>query len=575
MSTARAARVSLALALAVASAVGLAGPVSAAPSRQASVVEPLQGCADLKGELVPARRIGLPTTGGLVTDAVVVPASAATGTASVGEFCRVSASLRPVDPTAPEIRLQVALPSRWNSKSVMFGGGGYNGTIPAVTGNVPFGPGDELTPLGRGYVTYASDSGHQATPGFTPTPSLDGSFLSNDEALRNFAGDALKKTHDAATFIVGEYYGTRTQQRYFAGGSTGGREALAVAQRFPRDFSGVLSVYPAFNAAALDLFFGYMTQQFAKPGAFPRPAQQTLLYNAAIAACDDTDGVTDGVIGDEAACTFDPGVLLCPAGAETADTCLTEAQIEALRALSRPLRFPYPTAGKETGYPGFPYLSGANLTTPLLGIGSSAPASPMPKTAAYGLQFWDQWVRFAVTRDPSFNSLTLDPSAPDAYQERISDLTALQEVNRSDLRPFARSGGKLLLLHGTADELVSHRSTVDYYNRLVRTMGARQVRAFTRFYLVPGANHANVTPAFAAGWDSLTALDRWATTGAPPSNPVVTDRRPGGSRTRPLCEYPDYPRYLGTGSADFASSFTCVRSDALVQAARTLRFGGR
>jgi feruloyl esterase len=376
--------------------------------------------------------------------------------------------------------------------------------------------------------------------------------------------------------VLSDYYGKRPQQSYFAGGSTGGREALAVAQRFPRDFSGVISVFPAFNAAALDLYFGYVSQQLAVPGAFPRPAQQVLLYNAVMQACDGLDGLRDGVIGDEAACDFDPSALLCPADSATADTCLTAVQITALRNISRPVTFPYALGSKETGYPGFPYLSGANLSTTLIGMGTSAPANPMPRTAGYGPQFWDQWVRYAVTRNPSFNSLTLDPLNPGAYQARISELTALQDVNDSNLRPFARRGGKLLMVHGTADELVSHRSTVDYYNRLVRTMGLRTVRSFARFYLVPGANHASIgAPAFAPGWDSLTALDRWVTGGAAPSNQVISDLRPGANRTRPLCEYPDYPQYEGTGDPNYASSFTCVRSEALVTAARGWRFGGR
>jgi feruloyl esterase len=173
------------------------------------------------------------------------------------------------------------------------------------------------------------------------------------------------------------------------------------------------------------------------------------------------------------------------------------------------------------------------------------------------MQFWDAWVKYAVTRDPGFDSLSLDPLAPGRWQDRISELTALQDVNSTDLRPFARRGGKLLLLHGTADELVSHRATVEYYEGLVQTMGERRVDAFARFYLVPGANHANVAAAFAAGWDSLTALDRWVTTGAAPADPVVQDTNPGATRTRPLCEYPAHPEYSGTGSPDEAGNFSC------------------
>lgn len=546
----------MATALAVSFLVGAAGPVGAATG---PVTHPARACASLVGTGIPAAAISLRTTGGVVTAAAAVAASGA-GPTSVGAYCLASASLRPVDRTAPEIRLQVALPDDWNTKALMFGGGGYDGTIPAVTGNVPFGPADELTPLGRGFATFASDSGHQATPGFQPTASLDGSFLSNAEALHNFSGDALKKTHDAARYLLHSYYDGTPSRTYFAGGSTGGREALAVAQRWPRTFDGVISAYPAYNAATLDLYFGYITRQFVRPGAFPRPAQQALLYNAVIANCDQLDGAADGIVSERAGCNFDPVVLRCPDGADTGDTCLSDAQIAAIRAVSRGITFPYPLASGEKGYPGFPFLDGARMDTTLLGMGTTPPDSPMPITAGYGEQFWDQWVRFAVTHDPSYDSTTLDPLNPGKWQQRISRLTALQDVNNPDLRPFADSGGKLLLVHGTADELVSHRSTVDYYQRMVSTMGPQQVRAFSRFYLVPGANHANVGATFQAGWDSLTALDRWVTEGRAPVNQIVRDKRTDVSRARPLCEYPTYPRYNGTGSVDFASSFTCVRS---------------
>jgi feruloyl esterase len=538
------------VALAVIAPLGWAGPANAADTAAA--------CADLKAVDIPADVMGLPTTGGEVTDAVVVTASG-TGATSIGEYCEVSAALHPVDPAAPDILMQVALPTTWNQKALMFGGGGYNGTIPALDGNVPLGPADELAPLNRGYATFASDSGHQAPPDFQPTTSLYGEFLANDEALRNFAGDALKKTRDAAVYLIGRYYDGQTPQHsYFAGGSTGGREALAVAQRWGRDFDGVISVYPAFNAATLDLYFGYVTRQLAAPGAFPRPAQQALLYNAVMSTCDGLDGAGDGVISNEPACQFDPVVLRCPDGQDQGDTCLSDAQITAVRAISSAITFPYPLASGETGYPGFPFLSGAKMSTPLLGLGTTAPADPMPKTAGYGMQFWDAWVKYAVTRDPAYSSLALDPLAPGIWQDRISELTVLQDVNSTDLRPFTTNGGKLLLLHGTADELVSHRATVEYYDRLVQAMGQREVDEFTRFYLVPGANHANRTTAFAAGWDSLTALDRWVTTGVAPTHPVVRDNNPGASRTRPLCQYPTYPRYSGTGNPDFASSFDCV-----------------
>ncbi|MEV6906028.1 tannase/feruloyl esterase family alpha/beta hydrolase [Amycolatopsis sp. NPDC051071] len=512
-------------------------------------------CNGLNGLPIPATVLGLPTSGGQVTATQVVDA-----TATTGQYCRADATIGPVDPAAPSIKLRVALPTQWNRHALMFGGGGYDGTIPNIAANVPFGPSDQPAPLARGYVTFASDSGHQATPGFPPSTTLDGSFGLNDEAVRNFAGDALKKTRDAAMYLVGKRYsGAKPSHSFFAGGSSGGREALAVAQRWPADFDGVISAYPAWNAASLDLFFGYEARLLAEPGAFPGPAKQALLYRGVIAACDRDDGLGDGVVSNPDGCHFTPWTLRCAGGLDSGDSCLSDKQIRAVERISSPLYWNYRLRSGERGYPGFPFLSGATMTTALLGMGTQAPAVPMPTTSGYGPQFWDQWVRYFITRDPAYNSLTVDPRHPGRWTRRIAELSALQDVNDPDLRPFARAGGKLLLLHGAADELVSSRSTAEYFQRVQQVVGRHDTDRFARFYVVPGANHVNVGAAFAAGWDSLTALERWVEHGAAPVRPVVTDVNPAAAqRTRPLCQYPSWPRYLG-GDPHTAASFTCQK----------------
>ncbi len=506
-------------------------------------------CAGLDRLTIPASAMSLPTTGGRVTSAAVV-------TGPAGEYCRVDADLFPVDPAAPSIKMRVALPRDWNRKALMFGGGGYNGTIPDVASNVPFGPADQPVPLARGYATFASDSGHQQNP--ASPPSLDGSFGANDEALVNFAaGDALKKTRDASLFVVRHAYGTNPAETFFAGGSTGGREALNVAQRWPTAFDGVISAYPAWNNMAEILDLGYLTQVLSQPGAFPTPDKQKLVYDSVITACDGLDGVKDKVVSNPGACHFDPRVLRCPGGADTGPACLSDPQIGAVKAMSSPFRWPYRIASGEKQYPGFPFLSGADMRTPFLGFGTTAPANPMPVTSGYGMQYWDQWVKYFLTRDPQYRSLDVDPRHPGKWLDRISELSKIQDRNNADLRPFARAGGKLILMHGAADELVSPYSTSDYYERVRSVVGPRTTDAFLRYYVVPGANHANFgTPAFAASWDSLTALERWVDKGQSPVNPVVTDL--AHARTRPLCAYPGWPRYRA-GDPDSASSYVCTR----------------
>ena len=536
-----------------------------------SPVGPPMTCAQLATMTVSARSIGLPTTGATVTSATVVAASG-TGPAALGEYCKVTADIAPVDPAAPKIKLQVDLPTAWNGKVMMFGGGGYDGEIPNIAGNVPAGPTDRLLPLGRGYATFASDSGHQGGA----LGRRDGSFGVNDEAVANFSADAVKKTRDVAVAIVKARYGVAKPTRaYFAGGSSGGREALAAVQRWPEDWDGAIVLYPAGAAASLDLQFGRFTRAFAAPGAYPSVAKRKRLYDAALEACDGLDGVVDGLVGNMRACNalFDPAKaaiggtpLRCPNGGEGGDTCLSDAQITALKVFDTPITFAYPLASGETQYPGFnvwgadlgiPNASPLQATVTQLAFGTSQPANPMPTTAPFGSLFWDHWVKYFVTRDPNFDSLTLDPQNPGRWQARISTLTGLQDVNRTDLGPFAAKGGRILMAHGMSDALVSTRATEQYYDRVRSTMGPARVQDFLRFYEIPGYGHA-VSTVFNASWDSLTTLENWVEKGLAPPPQTVADTVGVPGRTRPLCEYPGFPRYRKVGDVDQASSFDCA-----------------
>lgn len=523
----------------------------------------------LAQQQVAAGQIGLPTRGAAVTS-VETPtaASGAQPPASV----RANISIQPVDPAAPAIKMGLLLPKDWNGKVVMLGGGGYNGVMPSLY-TYPAAPASQgaYPLLAQGYAVFASDSGHQAGA----AGSRDGSFGTNDEAVANFSGAALKKVSDVADVLVTRFYGEKPGKRYFLGGSTGGREALAVAQKWPAEWDGVVAWYPAWNAASLDLQFGRISRAFAQPNAYPSLAQRKLLRQAALGQCDALDGVQDGVVSNVAACNaqFDPATarfngaaLRCASGGNEGDQCLSDAMISALETYHTAITFNAPLGSGETQYPGF-NVWGAELgeegssplqpTVTLLAMNTTAPASPAPLTAPYWAVFWDQWVRFFVTRDASFNALSLDPQNPGPWAARINELTRLQDINSTDLSAFQKRGGKLLMAHGTADALVSTRATAQYWERMTQTMGAAAVGSFARYYEVPGYGHAAST-AFNANWDSLKALDQWVAGGTAPTAQVVTDTAGVPGRTRPLCEYPRWPRYSGSGDANKAENFSCV-----------------
>lgn len=551
-------------------ACGGSGNSVASDSTQASPAVLPVACAQLAGMAVPASSIGLPTSGGVVTSASVVAASG-TGATAVPEYCLVNGTISPVDKTAPNIQFRVAMPTTWNSKMLMLGGGGFDGSIPNVVGNVPNGPTDKPTPLGRGYVTFASDSGHQANT----FGSQDGSFALNDEAARNFGGDAIKKTRDAVFYLTKVRYAVdKIQKAYFAGGSTGGREALAAVTRWPADWDGAISWYPAWNDAAALLGGQRMSRALAQPGAYPNTAKRQLLFNAAMSACDALDGVADGLISNQERCNaiFNPSTavyngkpLRCEGGVDTGDTCLSDAQITALKTINTDARFNYSLASGENHYPGY-NVWGADLgittnTSPLqptvtfLAFGTSQPATTMARTAPYISVLLDQWLKYSVTRDSSFDALSFDPENAGPWAGRVSELST-QLDTKVDLSNFAAKGGKLLMAHGTVDVLVSTRATEEYYQRLQSQMGPSEVDKFVRYYEVPGLGHA-VSTVFNASWDSLTALENWAEKATSPTAQVVTDTAGVAGRTRPLCDYPKWPKYNGTGDVNLAASFTC------------------
>lgn len=523
-----------------------------------------EACATLASVTVAPAAIALPTSGARVTAARSVAASTA-----APAHCLVSGEIAPVDSSAPPIRFQVALPLAWNGKALGLGGGGFNGSVPAVASPAYAGSPAATPPLARGYAVFASDSGH------SEDGASQGMFMGNDEALANYLGGALKKTRDAAVALIAAAYGKRPSRTYFFGGSTGGREALWVAGRWPRDWDGVVAFYPARDLTVQVLGVQGVNRAFGAPGAFVPPAKRALLLGAAMEACDAIDGLKDGVISNVSGCnarfvparaTYQGKPLRCPEGKD-ADGCLSDAQLTALAKMQAPLRIPYRLASGVTEFPGYnAYTSDLGIKTGMnpidqgllfLGLGTVQPAWPARPGMSIHLAYADAFLHYGVVRDPAFDTMRFDPQKPGAYAARLSALSKVDSSD-ADLSPFAARGGKLLILHGQADMAVSVRVTEAYVARLRKRMGGARVDGFLRFYEVPGFSHG-ASNTFNAAWDYLSALEHWVEQGKDPGeHEVVTDMTGVPGRTRPLCRYPDWPRYKGTGDVNAATSFACA-----------------
>ncbi len=504
---------------------------------------------------VPANAIGLPTTGAVIEKASFVAASGTNGT-TAGDYCAVTGVISPVSPGAPGIEFQVNLPSRWNQKALQMGGGGYDGTLVTATGPAALQPANTPTPLQRGYVTLGSDGGHKGGPGF------DGRFGLSDEALLNYGKQSIKKTHDVAIEIIRKHYGGAPRRFYFIGASQGGHEALDAAARYSDDYDGVVANFPAYNVTLLHMAsLDVGKAVYADHGAgWLSPAKTKLITNAVYAACDTLDGAKDGIISNVAGCnaTFNLATikktLACPAGVDT-DACLTTAQIAAVERITAPYRPGFPIAGMSE-FPRWPLLEGALFQVSNFG---SRPEPSNPPTPADALLYnaGAATSKYIITRDPSLDALTFDPNSTPALRARTQEVAAIMDVTDVDLTRFRKKGGKIILVHGTADDFISPHNTVAYYNRQRSLQGPKAFDSFVRFYVIPGFGHG-MGP-FNAKYDGLKVLEDWVERGAAPGVLTAVDENPATKgRTRPMCLYPTWPKYAGAGSVEEASSYHCV-----------------
>jgi hypothetical protein len=448
---------------------------------------------------------------------------------AVPAFCEVTASVKPVP--GSDITVVYRLPERWNGKMLGLGGGGWAGNIQLATAT----PG-----LKGGYATAQTNGGHDVSNVW------ETAWAANPEAATDFSHRAIHVMTDLGKQVVAKYYGEAHKRAYFQGCSTGGRQGLMEVQRYPKDYDGVISGAPVY-ALTTQTMSVVRNQIFINPRANLSAAQLGRLNEAALAACDDKDGLKDGVITDPRTCGYDPAPLQCKAGAKDAD-CLSDAQIKAVRALYAGTK----TSSGETVSYGLTRGSEASWG---LYISASSVASPekfLTGAAGAGLG----GLRKQVFGDPNFDLLAFNPDR-DYKTVRNSAFAAEYEAKDPDISAFVNNGGKLLLWHGMDDPGPNVVATIEYYEKMKSTTGkkAKNVDESARFFVLPGVYHCRGGPG-ADDFDSLTALDNWVEKGQPPTTMVAT-RSSDRAFSRPVCQYPALPRYSGKGDPNQASSFHC------------------
>lgn len=435
-------------------------------------------------------------------------------------FCRIAATLKPTSDS--DIKIEVWLPDPagtpgWNGKFQAVGNGGWAGVISYRA---------MADALRLGYATASTDTGHVGGRGQFA--------LGHPDRLIDFGWRSEHEMTVKAKALVAAFYGSAPKYSYWNGCSTGGRQGLKEAQKFPDDYDGIIAGAPA-NRTALALWIAFA--ELKDPASYIPREKYPLIHEAVLNACDARDGLKDGLIEDPTRCHFDPKALLCK-GAD-GPSCLTAAQAEAVRKIYSPAKNP------RTGQVLFPSLvPGSELGWAVLG-GGPEPSQPILDQA-----------RYVVYKDPNWDWKTFDFDEEVARFDNPENL--IMNGTDPNLAPFFKHNGKLLLYHGWSDPNITPLTTIQYYKRVVDTMGGlAKTSNNIRLFLEPGMGHCgggegpNV-------FDKVGALEQWVEQGKAP-DVMIASRITNGAveRTRPLCPYPQIAQYKGSGSIDDAKNFVC------------------
>ena len=564
-------------------------------------------CEALVGYEIPASKIGLPTTGARVTAASVNQGQNVAPPNFVPPYCKIVGTISPVDPKAETMQFGIDIPLDWNGSVIQMAGTGaipnlaelQRGFAPGAPLGPMFPPDSEF-PISQGYAVYGGDGGHKGpdapdphavpdihTHGITYVYALPGSgaagathptgphdphgldWWANEEILHNFAGDYVKKTHDVVFNILHHMYGVTPDHSMFMGESQGARAGLVAAVTTPKDYDGILAAVPVVYFTGMHVARYDRIKVQMNPGSYVPLSKVPAISREVIRQCDALDGLSDGVINNYYACNklFDPSqtphplaALRCPNGVDTfiAD-CLSDKQIAAVDAWHAPLHWGFAMPNGELYYPGIPaggelrpgwvaLIAEPNLNQPSIYEGISDPTLE------------------AKYNDPEKYSLLFHDYK--TLETPIRDIAKLMDV-APELTEYMSHGGKLILYTAAIDQQASPRAVMQYYEEMEKRSGKDLVKKQVRYYVAPDVDHGSVGVSATTGIkepryaDLVGALEDWVMKGRDPVDGLpmtLKEETPPFTtiRSKPLCLYPEYPRYKGEGDPDKMESYACT-----------------
>lgn len=487
-----------------------------------SVVAPITQCANLATVDISAG-VGAPT---LVSSAEVVDDGKSAA------YCSVKVT---IDSYA---RFELRLPQRGWTQRLLFGGG-------------PGAQADAGVDLSQFATVSWEDLGRRQNE----------DVLANEYRSQIYAGyKGMHMQVVAAKALLVKFYGQAQRFAYFNACSNPGREGLIEAQRFPKDFDGVAAGCPPLNITLNNGLWHAWNVLTNNPGGQPIITADKLpiLHEAVLGACDAADGATDRIVSDPFACRVPFEKVECRPGLNTA-TCLSAEQVRVAREL---YRGPHDAAGHKLAPSGV--LPGSELAWTATIVPGGRFGGPQEAWTAT-----EKALRSHYSLPALDKSWTLDQVRFDL--ETLRETTRynyLHDATNTDMTPFARAGGKLILWMALGDTNVLPMSTILYYQKMRQHTGAALTDSFARFYLVPGVYHCG-------GGDGpilenvLLPLMAWVERGIAPDalpaahvpgkgfGPPRSDVAPAAADlTRPIWPYPIIGRYTGRGDVRAMTSWT-------------------
>lgn len=433
-------------------------------------------------------------------------------------FCRVAATIKPSSDS--DISVEVWLPqSGWNGKFQGVGNGGWAGSISYSA---------MAAAVAGGYATASTDTGHVgSTAAFA---------LGHPEKLVDMGYRAIHEMTVQGKSVTNAFYGRNPTPSFFNGCSLGGRQAITEAQRYPADYNGILAGAPAiYNMQIHVARVALNAVAHRTPESYIPPEKYPAIHGAVMTACDALDGVKDGVLENPMQCHFDPKTIQCRDA--NGPSCLTAPEVETMRLLYSPMK-----AGQAGTLPA--------LLQPGSELGWATLAGPEPVGTAFDA------MKYIVFKDPNWSVRRFNP-ATDFDAAMKADSQNILSLTDPNLKPFFDRGGRLLMYHGWQDPQVPAQNAVRYFNDVAKASGGGSVGTSIQLYMVPGMNHCQGGPGTDT-FDKMAAIEQWVQTGHAPASIIASHSTSGKvDRTRPLCPYPQFAVYKGTGSTDDAGNFIC------------------